>query len=244
MFEQFLKRNKSDKGNRTEPAMTADHSGEITNNPYFQSRKLWLDIYGNSEARYQQSRRLNGGLLLLMGFCILGMFLIGSESKFIPYVVEVQDGQVIYTGAAESSNFDSMKGSLAKFFIQDFVESSRSVSVDGFIQNDNQKKSYALTQSAGTTELADFYQTRDPYEVVKKRTVSVTINYVNQLPNNVFQVGWTEVSRDSGTGNTLYSEQYVGEFDFDWDKSSANEFILENNPFGFYITNISWTGVK
>lgn len=242
-FEQLLK-NKRNKNNREEPSMTADHLGDLANNPYLQSRQLWMDIYGNSETRYQQSRRLNGGLLLLIAFCMVGMFFIGSESKFIPYVVEVQDGQVIYTGAAQSSNFDTMKSSLAKFFIQDFVQASRSVSVDGFIQNMNQKKSYALTKSAGTTELADFYQTRDPYDVVKKRTVSVTINYVNQLPNNVFQVGWTEVSRDSGTGNTLYSEHYVGEFDFNWDKPSKNEFILQNNPFGFYITNISWTGVK
>lgn len=222
----------------------AKHSGEIENNPYLQSRALWLDIYGNAEERYKKSRKLNFRLLILVGLCILGIIYIGSQSKFIPYVVQMQDGQVIYTGAASSSNFDTMKPALAKFFIQEFVKSSRSVSVDGYIEKNNQKKAYALTQNAATTELNDFYKENDPYQIVEKRTISVKINYVNSLPNNAFQVGWTEVSRDSQTGQMLSTEQYIGEFDFTWDKPSQDEFILQSNPFGFYVTNISWTGVK
>lgn len=220
------------------------HSGTIENNPYLQSRALWLDIYGNAEDRYKQSRKLNFRLLVLVGLCILGIIYIGSQSKYIPYVVQVQNGQVIYTGAASSSNFDTMKPALAKFFIQDFVKSARSVSVDGYIEKNNQKKSYALTDGAATTELNTFFKERDPYSVVKKRTISVNVNYVNQLPNQAFQVGWTEISRDSQSGQMLYQKQFVGEFDFKWDVPSQSEFILQNNPFGFYVTNISWTGVK
>ena len=156
----------------------------------------------------------------------------------------MQNGQVIYTGAASSSNFDTMKPALAKFFIQDFVKSARAVSVDGYIEKNNQKKAYALTKGAATTELDNFFKERDPYTVVNKRTISINVNYVNQLPNQAFQVGWTEISRDSQSGQTLYQKQFVGEFDFKWDAPSQNEFILQNNPFGFYVTNVSWTGVK
>ncbi len=220
------------------------HSGSLENNPYLQSRALWLDIYGNAEDRYKQSRKLNFRLLILVGLCILGIIYIGSQSKYIPYVVQVQNGQVIYTSAASSSNFDTMKPALAKFFIQDFVKSARSVSVDGTIEKNNQKKAYALTIGAATTELNTFFKARDPYGVVKKRTISVNVNYVNQLPNQAFQVGWTEMSRDSESGQMLYQKSFVGEFDFKWDEPSQSEFILQNNPFGFYVTNISWTGVN
>jgi len=165
---------------------------------------------------------------------------ITSES----YVVQVQNGHVIYTGAASSSNFNSMQPSLAKFFIQDFIRSARAVSVDGYIEKNNQKKAYALTQDAATTELDIFFKSRDPYAVVKKRTISISVNYVNQLPNHAFRVGWTEISRDSQSGQMLYQKQFVGEFDFKWNTPSQTEFILQNNPFGFYVTNISWTGVK
>ncbi len=222
-----------------------DHEqASIENNPYLQSRALWNDIYGASEERYTKSRRLNLALTLLIAMSILGIIYIGSQSKFIPYVVQVQNGQVIYTSAANSSNFDTMKPALAKFFIQDFVSSARSVSVDGFFENSNQKKSYALSTGAATTELDQFFKSRDPFSIVKKRTISVSINYVNQLPNHDFQVGWTEISRDSQSGNILFQKQFVGEFDYVWKKPSQNEFILNNNPFGFYVTNISWTGVS
>lgn len=220
------------------------HSGEMENNPYLQSRALWLDIYGNAEERYKKSGKLNFQLLILVGICIFGIIYIGSQSKYIPYVVQMQNGQVIYTGAASSSNFDTMKPTLAKYFIQNFVKSARAVSVDGYIEKNNQKKAYALTQRAATTEMDNFFKNRDPYLVVKKRTISINVNYVNQLPNHAFQVGWTEISRDSQSGQTLYQKQFVGEFDFKWNTPSQNEFILQNNPFGFYVTNISWTGVK
>ena len=220
------------------------HSGAIDNNPYLQSRALWQDIYGNAKMRYRQSRKLNFRLLILVGLCIVGMIYIGSQSKYIPYVVQVQNGQVIYTGAASRSNFNGMKPALAKFFIQDFITSARAVSVDGYIEKNNQKKAYALTQGAATTELSTLFKARDPYTIVKKRTISVSVNYVNQLPNQAFRVGWTEISRDSQSGQMLYQKQFIGEFNFKWDTPSQSEFILQNNPFGFYVTNVSWTGVK
>lgn len=247
-FKKSSRSQKSDSEDSNQSSATEDfiqkHSGEINNNPYLQSRALWLDIYGNAEDRYEKSRKLNFRLLLLVGLCILGIIYIGIQSKYIPYVVQVQNGQVIYTGAASSSNFDTMKPALSKFFIQDFVKSARAVSVDGYIEKSNQKKAYALTQGAATTELDNFFKTRDPYTVVDKRTISISVNYVNQLPNHAFQVGWTEISRDSQSGQMLYQKQFVGEFDFTWNTPSQNEFILQNNPFGFYVTNISWTGVK
>lgn len=225
-------------------SVAQQHVGDIDNNPYLQSRALWLDMYGNAEQRYRKARQINCRLLILVGLCILGIIYIGAQSKYIPYVVQVQNGQVIYTGAANSSNFETMKPTLAKFFIQNFVKSARAVSVDGYIEKNNQKTAYALTQGAATTELDNFFKDRDPYSIVKKRTISINVNYVNQLPNHAFQVGWTERSRDSQSGQALYQEKFVGEFDFTWNAPSQNEFILQNNPFGFYVTNISWTGVK
>ncbi len=248
LIGSFQKKNHADSTDSSESGLAErfieKHSGTIDNNPYLQSRALWLDLYGSAEERYAKSRKLNGRLLILVGLCILGTLYIGSKSKFIPYVVEMESGQVIYTGAAESSNFDSMKPTLARYFIQNFITSARSISVDGYIEKNNQKTAFAFTHDVATTELNDFYEQNDPYQIVGKRTISVDINYVNSLPNNAFEVGWTEISRDSQNGQIISEERYVGEFDVKWDKPSQNEFILQSNPFGFYVTNISWTGVK
>ncbi|MBN1683990.1 MAG: type IV secretion system protein [Gammaproteobacteria bacterium] len=219
------------------------HSGDINHNPYLQSRALWLDIYGDAESRYRKSRRLNFYLLTAMCLCILGIIYMGSKSKFIPYLVELKDGLVVHAEVAKNSNFSTVQPKLATFFIQEFIQSARSVSVDGYIEKNYQQKAYAFTQGPGTTELNAFYKAHDPYEIVKKRTISVSINYVNRLPTQAFQVGWMEISHDSQTGDLLSQKRYVGEFEFKWDKPSQSTFILKHNPFGFYITNISWTGV-
>ena len=244
-LRQFSK-NQSEKNNNNNFSHEdiKKHSGEIENNPYLQSRALWSDIYGNAEDRYKKSRQINFRLLILLGISLFGMIYIGAQSKFIPYVVEIQNGQVIYTSAVKSSNFGSMKPVLSKFFIQEFVKSARSVSVDGYVEGNDKKKSYAFTKSVAVTQLNDFYTNNDPYKVVLKNTISVKINYVNSLPNNIFQVGWTETLRDSQSGTEVSKQAFVGEFEYQWGKPSQDEYILKNNPFGFYVTNISWTGVK
>lgn len=234
-----------DKYNIEQKEVDSKKAKGIEDNPYLQSRALWNDLYGSEQEKHRKSRRLNFVLTGLLALAILGNIYVASESKFIPYVVEVQNGQIIYTGVAEHSNFATMKSALAGYFIQEFVKSSRSVSVDGYIEKSLQKKAFALTSGAATTELAELFKKNDPYTIVKKRTISIQINYVNLLPDSpAFQVGWTEISRDSRTGNTLFKKHFVGQFDFAWKSPSQSEVILENNPFGFYVTNISWTGVK
>ncbi len=220
------------------------HSGEIANNPYLQSRLLWQDMYGGAERHYRASRKLNQRLLILLGIAILGVIYIGAQSKYVPYVVQMQDGQVVYSGAAQSSNFNNLKPGIATYFIQEFIKSARSVSTDGFIEKNKQKRSYALTQGASTKELSDFFDSRDPFALAKKESISVQIHFVNKLPNNVFRVGWSEIARDSTSGSIVGTTNYTGEFTYKFAAPAQSQFILQNNPFGFYITNISWTGVK
>ena len=222
----------------------AMHSKEIANNPYLQSRTLWMDIHGSAEERYNKSRKLNFILAGLVAVSILGVIHIGSQSKLIPYVVHEKSGQIIYSGIANHSNFDELKPQLSTYFIQEFIKSARSVSVDGYMARSMQTKAFALTEESATTELDTYFKKHDPYKIVKNRTIHVEISYVNKLPNDAFQVGWTEISRDSQSGQTIGSRNFVGEFNFKWEKPSQSEFILQNNPFGFYVTNISWTGVK
>lgn len=213
-------------------------------NPYLQSRALWQDVYGNAEDRYRRSRRLNFLLVATLALCVAGLVSVGRGARYVPWIVQVQDGQVIHSGVVAGDRLAMMKPALARYFIQEFVISARSVSVDGYIARDIRKKAFALTRSAATAELAAFFDRRDPYRVVRRRTISVGINYVNRLPGHAFRVGWTETSRASRSGEMLYRRRFVGEFRVGWGRPSRDGFILRNNPFGFYVTSVSWTEVK
>lgn len=208
------------------------------------SRKIWDDIYGSAVMRYRASRRLNFILSGLLGISILGMIHIGGESKFIPYVTVVRDGQTLYGGIADQSNFDGMKGQLATYFVNHFVESARSVSVDGEMNKVLQKTAFALSTGAGRKVLSDFYVEQDPFKLAKTRTITVHIDYVNHLPGDNYQVQWTETSHNPDTGTVTGVHKFVATIQTAWAKPPQSAAVLQYNPFGFYITNISWTGVN
>lgn len=215
---------------------------EVSNNPYVQSRLMYEDIYGCAEERYKKSRRFNFLLLGCVFLSILGVIYIGSESKFIPYVVEVQNGQVIYANTATESNIEPFRSKMAYYFLQGFIQSARTVSVDGTYQADQERKAFALTTGAATTKLSGYFDTHDPFKRAEKQMVSVTINYIKHISDS-YEVAWTETVRDSTSGQVISQHQFSGTFMTQWGQPSQSNTVLKNNPFGFYISNFSWTEV-
>ena len=228
----------------TSTPKTEEVENRAGDNPYLQSRQLYNDIYGNAEQRYRRSRYLNYFLTGSILVAILGIIYIGSQSKYVPYVVQVQDGIVVYGNVAQQSNIDDQRPLLAVYFLRDFLSSARSVSVDGGNNASQEKKAFAFTTGMATTTLSDYIDHYDPMTVAEDHTVTVKINYINKTAGNSYQCGWTEVYRDSANGQINGTKKFNGVFTSEWGKSSQNKSILENNPFGFYITSIAWTEVS
>lgn len=212
---------------------------EISDNPYLQSRKIWQDLYGNAENRYKWSRRIN----LLLGFglvvSIFGLISLGGESKIVPYVILMRNNEVIATGATVQSKFDSMRPQLGQYFLQQFITNMRSVSVDGNIAKQNMITAYALSKGDATKQLKDYFDKGNKYILAQSETVSIQIYYINKLPNNVYEAGWAEDTKDIKTNQDLGIKKYVGQFTYDWGGTPTNSIIFQYNPFGFYVLTIS-----
>lgn len=217
------------------------HSASM--NPYIESHKLYNDLYGGVKDQYRRSRRLNFVLSGLIGVALIGMISLATQSKIIPYVVQVQNGQVIYGGLANQSNVSEVKG-MSLYFLKRFISAARSVSVDGNQQLALEREGFALTQGAATQQLQDWYDQLDPFKLASEQTRNINLNFINHVTENTFNAGWTEVSRDSSTGIILSTQHFTGTFTMIWSKPSQSTTILDYNPFGFYITHFSWTEVS
>lgn len=216
---------------------------KIKDNVYLQSRAMWQDIYGNAENRYKWSRRINFLLIIVVLIGTAGLISLGHKSKIVPYVVLMKGSDVLATGSPAAGSFDTMKPELARYFIQQFITSSHSVSVDGFIEKQQIETAYALTRGNATSELDDYFRKNNPTQVAQTQIITVQIYYVNSLPNNVFEVGWTQDTKDALSGADLGTKKYVGQFSYAWGNPSSDSLILKYNPFGFYVQTISITQV-
>jgi len=112
--------------------------GESTN-PYLSARRTWND-HMQGMAASRQMWQIMGILSLLVALGgIGGMIHIGSQSKFIPYVIEVDKlgQQLAITRADRAANVDSR---VIRATVAEFIADSRTVTPDTALQ----RKPYSM----------------------------------------------------------------------------------------------------
>lgn len=187
-------------------------------------------------------------------YILIGLFVVSfianiammASSDIYPILVR-QNGnnQIIGVEKANRMSTSGISPATHTYLIEQFVKNARSVSIDGQLESELMKNSYAFTQGAATKTLQDFISQRDPYAMASSSVISVTINNVN--PNvggsdETTQIIWTETARDPKTNQLISRKSYTGQFTFvQKNKPSLSPDIDLYNPFGFYITHVTWT---
>lgn len=218
----------------------------LDDHPHLKSMALWNDLYGNAEKRYRQSKVVIFCLLGLLSIAVIGLISIGSKSKFEPWLVALEGNTAINVGAlSKQSMTDLQKKTLSEFFLKEFIESARSVSVDGDVDKQKIAKAMSFVGQSAFARLKDYLDENNKYDIAADKTVSIDkFSYVLQVSPSTYKAKWLEVVRDSSTGRLLEEKHMVGEFQFAWGEPSKNTYIFENNPLGFFIENFSWIGEK
>ena len=100
----FKPSSNTDPRRNNEPMEGGRRAGEVEN-PYLAARRTWNDHIGSLVSQ-RQSWQVIGILSLLIAFGgVGGVIVIGSQSKFIPYVVQVDNlGQVMAAGPVDAAN--------------------------------------------------------------------------------------------------------------------------------------------
>jgi type IV secretion system protein TrbF len=212
----------------------------ISPNPYLAARKEWDERYGGLIKRAQHWRA--AALLALLVALAEAVVIVGiaTRPKTVPYVVAVDSlGRVVASGAVErSSPVDQrMKVAALTRWIQDL----RCVTSDGLAQRGAIDRVYAMVGSgtAAQTVVTEFYRANQPFERANKETVQVEVNTVLPTTEHTYEVDWTETARDSGGGLISVAR---------WKavltvavNPPADETVLQVNPFGLFVMNVSWS---
>ncbi len=219
----------------------------LDENPYLNARRTLNEHNGaiiNSRQMWQATALL--ALLIAIG-AVGGIIHIGSQSRFVPYVVEVdQLGQSNAVRRADRAA--AMDERVVRASIAAFVRDMRMVSFDRNVQNDAVWRVFALLQSSdpATMKITDYM--KDPVTNPSKRaethSVGVEILSVLQQTTETWEVNWTEKVWDrQGIRVEEYRMRGLITVYAVPPTTATTEEELRRNPLGIFVRDFTWSRI-
>ena len=241
--DRCLERKKQVKKNAHRKAITKQRRFEksLANNPYLQSRALWNDMYGSIQTKLENSYRVIFILSLVILSAIIGLVVIAGETKIKPMPFIVHGNEVLTVANANTAEFQSLKPTLAAYFIKKFIRNARTVSADGQVNANNKIAALSFVTGEATQVLKEFYEGNNPNTIAQQQVKNIIITSVLKKSANTMDVRWHEDSRNVHSGERLQSQDYIAQLNYHYQTPSQNEIILRHNPLGLAITHLAWS---
>ena len=230
------------------PDRGGDDHGEA-DNPYLAARRSWNDHVGTLVAQ-RQAWQLVGLLSLLIALAAVGgMIHIGSQSKFIPYVVEVDKlGQTVAAGPVSAAARADPR--IVHAAVAEFVGDARIVTPDVALQRRAVFRVYAKLSpndpaTAKMNEWLNGHAEASPFKRAEKEMVSVDIRTVLPQSPDTWQVDWVETRRDrqgTVTGPPVTMRALVTVYTAEISSQTTDE-QLRNNPMSVFVRDFSWSRI-
>ena len=180
-------------------------------------------------------------LFIALGVIVLQDIQLGRvavHSKVEPWLVELNNGQMV--NAVRGTALDpSEKAKLVKVFLQNYIINARTVLNDEVAEKKLMDNVYSKTADKAYTYLNDYYAANDPFELAGNFTVSPDI--VNTLPlsDNTYQITWDQTRRSVTDGSIIGQSRY--EAHVTYKQSDPTPAQATSNPFGLWVTSITWS---
>jgi type IV secretory pathway TrbF-like protein len=220
---------------------------DALDNPYLAARRSWNDHVGSVVA----SRRLWQIVALLSLLIALasvgGMVHIASQSRFVPYVIEVDKlGQAVAVGPAQRAAPVDQR--VVHAAVAAFVADLRTVTPDVALQRKAVFRAYAMLSSsdaatAKANEWLNGTEDSSPFRRAAKETVSTEIVSVIPQTPDTWQVDWIETVRDRQgilKGQPYRMRALVTVYTVPATPQTTEEQV-RNNPLGIYVRDFSWS---
>lgn len=216
-------------------------------NPYLSARRTWNDHMAGVAA----SRR-NWQLVAIISLMIAlasvgGIVHIGSQSKFVPYVVEVDKlGQPV--AVAPATLAPVMNQRVVAAAVAAFISDARLVTPDIALQRKAVFRVYAMLSArdpatAKVNEWLNGSEDSSPFKRAANEIVSTDIVSVLPQTADTWQVDWTETVRDrQGTmkNKPFRMRALVTVYTVPTTPQTTEE-QFRNNPLSIYVRDYSWS---
>jgi type IV secretion system protein TrbF len=226
------------------------HTNQVTNqveNPYLSARRSWNDHVGSVVASRQTWQAVALLSLLIALASVGGMIYIGSQSRFVPYVVEVDKlGQALAVAPAERAAPVNQR--VVHAAVAAFISDLRTVTPDVALQRKAIFRVYAMLSSADaatakSNEWLNGTEDSSPFKRAAKETVSTEIVSVIPQTPDTWQVDWIETVRDRQglvKGQPYRMRALVTVYTVPATPHTTEEQV-RNNPLGIYVRDFSWS---
>jgi len=205
--------------------------------PYQRAGQLWDERIGSARVQARNWRLMAFGTLLLSGGLAGTLAWTATQSKVVPYVVEVDQLGQPRALAPVDAEYRPSDAQIA-WHLARFVVAVRSVSLDPVLMRRAWLEAYDFTTRRGARFLSDYARAADPFGRSDERTVSVQVTSVVRSSDRSFQVEWTETaySRGSETGQSHWTAILTVV-----ERPPRDADALRRNPLGLYIDAIDWS---
>jgi type IV secretion system protein TrbF len=213
-------------------------SDPFRGDPYLDARREWNERYGSYIARARNWRIAALLSLLVCAILSVGVVWLGSQSKVVPYVVEVDKlGQPAVVGRADQAV--PVDRRIVKAELAAWIVDVRTVTADPVAQKASLTRAYAMVDSAGAQALDDYYRDHSPFDAAQHGTTSCSIDAVLPITDTSYQIQWTEEERDF-QGQLTDTTHWQASLQIGI-SPPTDEATLLRNPLGIYVHAISWT---
>ena len=211
-------------------------------NPFFRARQEWHGIFANNLAskRHWQIFAFLQSLVILT--LIITLTVLSNRSHIIPYIVEVDKlGRATAYKPASAASFSHPAVIRAQLYR--FIETSRSVITDPATMRKYLRETYQMVTPSLKHHFFDpYYQKNNPLQLAQTLSRQVRPVAFLKQATDTYLIEWQETTRDSA--HALISEtQWKALVTIKNHPPESLTEITKNplNPFGLYITDLSWS---
>ena len=233
-----------------EPVEGGRRQGENPN-PYLNARRTWNHI-GAANMASRQMAQILGVLALLVALAAVGgNVYIGSQSKFVPYVVQVDKlGQAAAVAPAQRAGPDDTAARLAVVHssVASWISDIRMVTPDIALQRKGVFHVYSMLSAndaatAKANEHLNGSESSNPFKRAETETVSVEIDTVLYQAGETWQVDWIETIRDRQGGMKGKPQRWRALVTVYTVAPTADttEQQIRDNPLGVHVRDFSWS---
>lgn len=215
-------------------------SVQYPENPYLAARREWLERYGDVIALANNWRITAFLALLIAAAAVCGALYLCAQSRYVPYVVEVDrlGDAVAVNSASVAAKPDErlIRASLARWIVD-----ARSVYMDAAALRRNINELYAMLGAGSPAALMinDYFRNKSPFERAQAEVVSIEIKQTLPVTPDTWRVEWNEDVQPRG-GGTATTQSWAATLTFAISAPTTQAGII-SNPAGLYIRQVSWS---
>lgn len=215
-------------------------------NPYVAARRTWNDHVGRLVAARSLWQVVGLLSLMIALACVGGLIHVAGQSRFIPYIVEVDTGGNV-RAVQRAVELAPANRAVIEAQLEKFVTLSRRVTTDIGLQRAAIFGVYGLLTpdepaTGKMTEYLNGNAEQTPFRRAERETVNTELTSILQQTSETWQVDWVETvyERSSGKRKERFEMRALVQV-YQGNPRHMTEEALRTNPLGIYVRDFSWS---